>query len=155
MFFLEQWKNILPTLKVILLWRPAVEVCDSLKRRSRKTELLISRRQSAALWKAQNQIICAYKQKYPDDTVLLPISNAIKNDRNVLDYINNKFDIDLKYHSIDQIFDPTLFKCNPEWDAHVLSLLCGNWLVERDLRRLSDDTTTLRLSQITPADFKV
>ena len=73
--YLRQWKEIIPALKVFLIWRPCSEVVQSLIKRSRKATapvFNINSFQSVKLWMSYNKKVFEYKIKYPNDTLLIP-----------------------------------------------------------------------------------
>lgn len=109
--FLKQWKAIVPEARVLLIWRPCYDTAISLIRRSRNSNqrlLKVSWPQSVKLWISYNERVCDYKQKYPDDTLLLPMYYIINHDQTVLNLLNNRFETSLRYHPISGIFNPAL-----------------------------------------------
>lgn len=110
--FLEQWKEIIPQLKVILIWRSCSDVVYSLVKRSVRANddvYLINPIESIKLWIHYNSKLGSYKQSYPNDTLLFYIHTIINQNQYVLDLINEKFHLDLTYKPIDEIYDPKLF----------------------------------------------
>jgi hypothetical protein len=109
--FLEHWKKILPSLKVIMLWRPCPEVIHSLIRRSRKTTIPIMKIgfiKSLRLWKSYNTLLLEYKKKHYQDTLLFSLKSIVNSDREVLNHINSEFQTKLDYTPIETIFDREL-----------------------------------------------
>ena len=150
--FLEQWKELIPQLKMILIWRPCGETAHSLVKRSRAArqaggknleELpVIGMADSVKLWVSYNQILCRYKERYSDDTILLPLSYIVYHDEEVIKLINDKLKIDLSYKPIAQVFDPNLLHgCSfraTRWAIKSYELLYGSSKVENRLSHLSD-----------------
>jgi hypothetical protein len=65
------------------------------------------------LWKAHNRLACHFASCYPDDVVVLPIEQIIGQDQKVLNYLNQRFDIALRYNPIGSIYDPESFHHQP------------------------------------------
>lgn len=111
--FLEDWKTIIPELKVLLIWRPCSEVVRSLVSRSRKATLdvfKINPNESVKLWHVYNSKLLEFKKKFPDDTLLLPLRSLLKTDRKVLLKINQVCQTQLNYSPIKSVFDTNLLK---------------------------------------------
>jgi hypothetical protein len=109
--FLEHWKKLLPSLKVIVLWRPCTDVVNSLIRRSQLTTTSIMKIgfiRSLRLWKSYNRLLIEYKRKYNRDTPLFSLKSIVNNDREVFNHINSKFQTKLDYTPIETIFDRKL-----------------------------------------------
>lgn len=109
--FLEQWKQIIPNLKSLLIWRPAREVIDSLLYRSKHSQqelMKINLTGAIRLWSCYNQRIYEYKQKYPKDSLLLPLSYIVNNDYKVFQLIQTRLDIPVNYISLEKLYEPKL-----------------------------------------------
>ena len=144
--FLEQWKAIMPELKVLLIWRPCSEVVHSLAERSSKawnsSIVKVKIRDSVKLWISYNKRICEYKQKYPDDSVLLHIKNITENDSEVIELLNKKLQLDFKYRPIGDIYDENLLRRKSislrRMASRVASFYYGALKLEDTLQELSD-----------------
>ncbi len=141
--YLRHWKRIIPTLKVLLIWRPCCEVVHSLLRRSRKAGnpvFKINVFESVKLWISYNKRLCEYKQEYPDDTLLFPLEYVVSYDKNVLNLLNKKFQVDLKYRPINEIYERRLLnrQGTSVW-ARLASLCYGSSNVEKAMNTLSDN----------------
>jgi len=140
--YLEQWKKIVPDLKVVLVWRPCIDVAQSLFNRSRRSKEQahhISRREAVKLWRRHNKQIIAFKKKHPDDTLLLPLKYVMQNDIKVFDDIVTRFNIPLTYEPIYNAYENYLMKKRSR--SSLIKFLsrvyrCGS--VEAELLRLSD-----------------
>jgi len=111
--FLEDWKRMIPELKVLLIWRPCSEVVRSLVNRSQKATLdvfKISTFEAARLWKVYNYRALEFKRKYSADTLLIPLAAILKKDKEVLSKISQLGQVQLEYQPIKSIFDETLLK---------------------------------------------
>lgn len=140
--YLRQWKEIIPSLKVLLIWRPCSEVVQSLAKRSRKATapvFNINSFQSVKLWMSYNKKVFEYKVKYPNDTLLIPLEYIVKYDQDVLCLVNKKFQMDLKYRPISDVYDRNLLNKGTvplltRWAAKCL----GSSKLEKVLCDLSD-----------------
>jgi hypothetical protein len=110
-FFLEQWKELIPELKTLLIWRPYDLVVDSLLRRSESAVnkvFKVSESEAKSLWLAYNERVCEYKKAHPNDTLLVPIEFVNQNDRHVHQACRDRLDIALEYHPLSQLFEADL-----------------------------------------------
>ncbi len=106
--FLNDWKRQAPTMKTLILWRPCLEVVDSLIRRSNKAEKKVFKigfRNALATWIAYNKSVLEYVQKNKEDTILVSISSVLTHDKRLFDLIENRFQLGLNYVSIDTVYD--------------------------------------------------
>lgn len=109
--YLKHWKQIIPSLKVLLIWRPCREVARSLIKRSTKSgrsTFKIRTIESVKLWLSYNSKVCEYKQEFPNDTLLFPLDYIVKHDQTVLHLINKKFQTELKYRAISDVYNQKL-----------------------------------------------
>ena len=109
--FLEHWKALIPELTVLLLWRPAVEVVDSLLRRSRRTanpDMQARLWPSIALWSAHNRLVLQYRRKHMESTVLLPLERLLARDRAAFDLIERRCGLGLDYAPLGELYRPEL-----------------------------------------------
>ncbi len=140
--FLMQWKEVIPALKVLLVWRPCSEVVDSLikrsKRRASHINFKVKLLEAVKLWVYYNARMCEYKQKHPIDTLLFNIEDIIKHDRSVLELINERFKLGLKYKPISILYDPSLLHRKPSLVARIVSAYDGSATLEKSLRNLSN-----------------
>ena len=143
--FLDEWKTLVPELKVVLLWRPPAEVVDSLLRRSRRAinpDLKARTVAAGRLWKAYNQRVVDYRLKHMSSTVLLPMETVRQDDRWVLDLVRERFQMDLIYSPIADLYAPDLGKGRRDPFSRRLSSLATRGRsfakIERQLRQASD-----------------
>lgn len=119
--FLKEWKELIPELKVVILWRPLKESISSLVRRSlsvnRKSISKIGLFSAAKVWKSYNELACEYKEEYESDTLLLPFSGVINNDREVIDLIVGILGVNLSYKPINYVYDKRLLNRKIMWIA--------------------------------------
>jgi len=143
--FLEQWKAIIPDLKVLLIWRPCSEVVRSLIDRSKgasEGNVTITTRQSIKLWTSYNQRVCKYKAKYRKDTILLPLHYLLTHDSGVITLIRNKLGANLEYQPINGVYQPELLqgRSRSEYQigSGILSMCYRTAVLEKQLLALSE-----------------
>ena len=140
--FLEQWKKIIPSLKVLFVWRPCSEVAHSLLKRSKKSDravFKIKTTDSVKLWMSYNEKVCEYKEEYSDDTLLFPLEYVVHYDQNVLRIINEKFQTGLSGRPISEVYDKKLLKRSTV--PLLIRLICSYYKssnLEQNLMDLSD-----------------
>jgi len=110
-FFLEQWKEIIPDMKVLLIWRPCLETTYSLMRRKKTAKVGLT--EPVRLWISYNKKVCEYKEKHPNDTLLLPLNYIIKHDKDFFTLLNEKLKIGLKYSPITSVYEQKLLNKKP------------------------------------------
>jgi len=109
--FLEQWKALVPHLKVLAIWRPAADVVDSLLRRSRRTtnpDMRARAWPAVELWKAYNRLVVAYKLRHPSSTLLLSLDDILTHDEHVMTLIDGRFDAGLHHVPIASLYQQGL-----------------------------------------------
>jgi hypothetical protein len=141
--FLPQWKQLIPSLKVIIVWRPAAEVVFSLLSRGwrhRNRYTWIGPLRAIQMWRIHNTLACEYAESQRRDTLVTPVSTLIKNDRAILNQLNERFNNQLTYASIDNIYDSTLMHSGytPRW-LRWLTTLAGCPNVEQRLQSLFEE----------------
>jgi len=111
--FLEAWKQLLPELKVLLLWRACRDVVGSLlarKAASTAAVMRITTLEAVRTWASYNRRVLEYRRAHPDDSLLVPISRVIAGDRELLPLINDRFGLRLSHHPVSTLRDDTLLK---------------------------------------------
>lgn len=144
--FLEQWKEIIPDLKVVSVWRPFAEVAASLMERSRKCAqikmLKIGLLESAKLYGSYNRILCEFAEKYPEDTLLLPLEYVIQHDKETIKLIAAKLKIHLNYQPIKGVYDDSLLQGYSFFSKRLISCITPFLFkiskIEDKLKLLSD-----------------
>lgn len=140
--FLPEWKGIVPGLKTLLLWRPCAQVVRSLLKRSkdaRHPHLHASPRQARALWRAYNERVCAWKELYPDETVLLPLPAILRGDRRAFEVLNTQLQLGLADAPLQEVYDPHILRGERASQlGHELDSLRGDREMELRLSELSD-----------------
>ena len=110
-FFLDQWKEIIPELKVLLVWRPCLETVYSLVRRRKTAKTTLT--EPVRLWISYNKKICEYKRNHPDCTILSPLDYIIRHDKEFFGILKKKLQVDLKYYPINTVYDQSLMHKKP------------------------------------------
>jgi hypothetical protein len=132
--YLEAWKTILPDVKSIAVFRHYDEVADSLIRRYKHKllkgvsmssmvrmkhfiiypiHIFIIKRDAYKSWYIYNKAILDFKEKYPDDMIILELNHFTRNYNQILETINAKFALELsKIHVADIVDHSLLTKVN-------------------------------------------
>lgn len=138
--FLPQWKQLIPHLKVLMLWRPCAEVIDSLTTRAKHatdSAFAVSFTESAKLWIQHNQQIGEYLRDHPTDSVLLDLKHVCRNDRRAVDIINARLGLQLGLQPIQDVLEPRLLHDRASVTARLISRLFRAERTEERLRALS------------------
>jgi hypothetical protein len=109
--FLKAWKELIPELKVILVWRSAGEAIRSLMNRARGTaypSVRLSLWEAIRCWMIYNRKILEFREIFPRDTLLFPLHCLIRKDQEAIGLINAKFDVRLKNVSITEVYEKQL-----------------------------------------------
>ena len=111
--FLEAWKQTIPGLKVLLLWRPCYDVVRSLIKRKQKTSLSdyqIGWLRAIKTWRTYNHALLDFRQHHPYDSIVLPIYDLIERDRETIGLINQRFGLSLQWQPLAGVYDPKLLE---------------------------------------------
>jgi hypothetical protein len=138
--FLDQWKRLIPDLKVVLLWRPCQEVVESLLDRARKDgDNDVPTLGAVACWCAYNQSILNYKRRWPADAMMMPVRALLAKDREAMQLIQSRLCPALHYKAIADVYDPALLSSR---SGTFRTRLLGRWYrveaLERELSAASD-----------------
>lgn len=134
---LESWKELIPGLKTVIVWRSADAVVRSLLRRSRGTThkpAKLNVWEAVQSWKAYNRKILAFCDSFPGHTLLVPLDCVIKHDREVISLINSKFDVNLQAIPISEYYESRLLTAG---DSHYSYLYPGVREITRQLEMSS------------------
>lgn len=139
---MESWKNIIPDMKVVAIWRTGHEVVQSLINRSKYSNdwlVKIGWIKAVRNWKNYNRLISLYKKKHYSDSLLFPLKQIIENDKVVLKSINEKFKSNLSYTPIREVYESEILKTKrPNTFSKFLCSIMKVSPVENTLRSLSD-----------------
>lgn len=126
--FLKQWKKLIPELKVLIIWRPATLVINSLLKRSKEKKVLdpknkiqidklnINTLNALRLWILHNQLLYEYKKNNLKDTILIPLDVLFNKDEHIIKLLK-KMDIKLNYIPINNVFDKKLLNQSDQLSA--------------------------------------
>lgn len=114
--FLDQWKMLIPQLRVLIMWRPCDQVVFSLLRRWWKSwtrRHYLDPLWAIRLWRTYNQRACDFATCYPGDVIILSIAQVIAQDQDILTRLNQQFDSALHYQPIRLLYEPWLLSQQP------------------------------------------
>jgi hypothetical protein len=139
--YLDQWKRLIPSLKVLLLWRPCAEVAASLVSRSGSQEsypgVHVELNEAVRLWTDYGVRMCAYKTAHSADTVLCDVHSAVGHDRELLQEISDRLGLPLNYVPIARLFDKAIFGKEPGAVASAVSAREDVWRLQKELAERS------------------
>ncbi len=139
--FLPQWKQIIPDLKVVIIWRPAAEFAFSLLTRWKRQpcrHLWINPLYALRMWQAHNLLACSFAAEHPQDTLLVSLQDILHQDQAILERINFSFGSQLVYIPLSSVYaaDGLGSAQAPQW-MHALSRIAGCAAMEQPLQSLS------------------
>jgi hypothetical protein len=136
---LEAWADAVPDMRALLLWRPCIEVVDSLLRRSIQTDdpvMQVDLETAVRVWIAYNRRVVAYRRLYPERTMLVRTASVVTTAKEVHELLQERLGLATQYRPLDELFDPALMLSTSQIDV-------GPWAgriaeTERQLDELSD-----------------
>ena len=135
--FLDLWKELIPGLKFLFIWRKADDVVDSLVRRSMKSTNKIDKIsviKAYLLWKYQNRLLLDFYLNHQSDSVLVSINKIIENNRSFFDGLVDGFKINLKYFDITELVEnQLLIDSNPNFFHRSIHTLLNVNQIEKSL----------------------
>jgi len=132
--FLDFWRSLLPGMKVLVMYRPAAQVVDSLlrrdlnqRRRKGQWERKPLRRKAAAtlrqsfvnlplvrahlrVWNRYNRDALAFAAAHPDDCLILHVNDLIPQAARVIDYANREWGFHLRSVDAREVYDASLLQ---------------------------------------------
>jgi len=140
--FLESWKNIIPEMKVISIWRPCHEVVHSLIHRSKYSNypsMKIGFIKAVNIWLNYNRILVKFRENHSDDTLLFPLEQIVNRNNKVFLRISDRFQPNFEYISIDEIYEREMMKHRrPNFFYGIVFKLMAVSRLEGKLASLSD-----------------
>jgi O-antigen biosynthesis protein len=110
--FLDFWSELIPDAKYVFVYRSPWDVVDSLFRRR---DVIFQQDPNFALtqWCNYNQAILDFRQRYPDQCLLLNVAQVICNPDIMVDLVNQRWDWALRSPEI--LYEPEIFKANRDY----------------------------------------
>jgi hypothetical protein len=129
--YLEAWKDKMPDVKCIAIYRYYDEVVDSLLRRYRyklrygvgmslkvrlkhillyPLNIFLKKYEAYKAWCVYNETILEFKKQNPDDVIIIEFNHFLKNYNNVIIKVNNQFKTDLHQINVGKVFEKSLLK---------------------------------------------
>lgn len=137
--FLPNWKEVVPRLKVIIVWRPCADVAHSLVRRwlkQRRPHLLIMPGSAIRLWQAYNRLAIAYAVRFPEETLLIPSFQFPAIEQPLQKALAVRFGLNLNASPAVELFNTNRLSQAPTW-LRRLSSARGADEIEARLNALS------------------
>jgi O-antigen biosynthesis protein len=110
--FLDFWSELIPHGKYIFVYRSPWDVVDSLLRRR---DVIFQQDPNFALaqWCNYNQAILDFRQRYPDQCLLLNVAQVICNPEIMVNLVNQRWNWALRSPEI--LYEPEIFKANRDY----------------------------------------
>jgi hypothetical protein len=106
--FLHFWKQVIPNVKFIFVYRNPWDVVDSLYRRGTDTTFIKNPNFAVDVWRHYNQLILDCYTSYPDECILFNIDSITQNPAILTKGIHEKLHIQLDSPKTT-VYDETLF----------------------------------------------
>ena len=109
--FLKCWKEIVPDLKVLMVWRSIDEVIASLIKRSILSEsknTKINLFDAIKTWQVYNEKIIEFHRAFPEDSMVVPLQEIIDGQDELLSQISKKFGFSLELNCIQGVYEEQL-----------------------------------------------
>ncbi len=131
--YLNEWKDLIPELKVLAVFRPYSEVVNSLIKRTRhsfiKTNkysllnraahlalfpiyLKMERKRCLDAWMKYNHAILEFHNNHPNDIIIIGLADLITSDQALLNTLNKQFELNLNMKSIKLFYKKELLSRN-------------------------------------------
>jgi hypothetical protein len=121
--FLNQWKQVIPGMKLLWVWRPCHEVVHSLVKRylvspaKRQPYLHVTIRQAIDMWKLACRCGVDFIQAHPEDCLSVRLDVLLKNDAALIHTLNRRMGLKLNTISVGSDFEPKLLnRTLPKWN---------------------------------------
>ena len=104
--FLEHWREISPETRFFFVWRPYVDVVESLMKRARVQNLELTQvtlAQSLRIWIAYNQLVAQFKRKYPNEAILVASQSMQTQPQEVFNLLKTKLGVELTYEPFSSV----------------------------------------------------
>lgn len=134
--FLDAYQQLLPSAKVVILYRSFNDVVDSLIRRYYKQQLRLKRRNKLAaiyntkikykyfkkyhgdfwlkVWLNYNKEILRFLHtKNMSDYLVVNSDSFPENDKRIFNYLKENFKLEINYIDINEVFEPDFFQKSP------------------------------------------
>ncbi len=112
--FLKYWKNKIPEIKYLFLYRDPWDVADSLYRRVSDKKIMVDPTIPFKSWNFYNQEIISMYKEHMEDSILIHTDDVVKDIPGIIEKINNRLGFHLKSDSAKDIFDKSMYKSSDE-----------------------------------------
>lgn len=140
--YLRAWKEVIPSMKVLAVYRDPKSVVNSLFLRLKRNKWYKTRNPIKKFnwyfdidlnpqkwyqifehtYYLYNQEILYFKKLYPEDTILVNLDDMKKNSLQLISLLEQNFHLVLKKISLDSIFDPSLMTSRQKLNSTSIKL---------------------------------
>lgn len=109
--FLQQWQQLEPDLRVMILWRPVEDVVGSLVRRAadaKNKDFKVGTSKAVSTWIAYNELALKHKRANPGTTLLVPLTRVLQDGEAVIDELKERLDMNLQWSAMSERFEADL-----------------------------------------------
>jgi hypothetical protein len=142
LLFFEQWKQLAPGLKALILWRPCAEVVQSLCTRAAadrtNPDFAISPYGAARVWRAYNKAALQIKRAHPRDVLLVSLRQLLLDDRAVISHLQKVWGLKLSHAPITEVRDQALLQSRKSLLSRVVARMANARRLERTLAARAD-----------------
>jgi len=141
--FLETWKQLVPELKTLLLWRPCLDVVASLlSRAARSTEEVfhIGAVEAVRAWIHHNRLVLDYARAHANETLVCSVPRLLAHGDAVAGILRDRWSLALEGVTFGSVVDPSLYRSrNAPLLVRAAAAALGARALERELERVSFD----------------
>jgi hypothetical protein len=142
LLFLEQWKQLAPGLKALILWRPCAEVVQSLCKRAaadrKNLDFTISAYKAARVWRTYNEAALEIKRAHPHDVLLVSLRQLLLDDGSLIAHFQRVWNLKLSHAPIAGLRDQALLQPCNSLMSRVAARLANAGKLERTLAAHAD-----------------
>jgi hypothetical protein len=110
--FLPFWRDMIPQVNFLFLFRHPVSVVQSLLRRGTDPSLVRHPRMAFQSWRLHNQRILGFYRRNQSSCFLVDTNDVVRDATAVVSALFSKLHIDLPIRDFDTVYSPTAFKEN-------------------------------------------
>jgi hypothetical protein len=142
LLFIEQWKQLEPGLKILVLWRPCAEVVHSLRERAaadrKNRDFAIAAHTAARVWRAHKEVALEIKRAHPRDVLLLSLQQLLESEGAVIAYCQEAWGLKLSHAPISEVRDQALLRSRSSPLSRLAAHMTGARALERSLAARAD-----------------
>jgi len=126
--FLNFWQALVPSLRIIAVYRDPIQVVDSLLRRASDPSVQAHISNAARSWLSYNACLLKFVESHSSTCILFSLDQIIENFPRCCDLIDRKFGLSLVTSGFDDTFDRDALHRNPPCSTkiRIIETIYGN-----------------------------